>query len=104
MAMLYRIDPDDPKIIQWRPNLETSHWGFFKTADSPNDAKRSLESVQAEELKAFAQELAKRSPFSAESIITAIMYLADRLDLSLSEATAMGEAYIWQELAAGRMR
>lgn len=42
MTYDYRIAPKNALVIEWKPDLPDTRWCFYKTNDSPNDAKRSL--------------------------------------------------------------
>lgn len=46
MSYEFRICPTNRLIIEWQ--LSNGEWGFFKTNDSPNDAKRSLAAIRGE--------------------------------------------------------
>lgn len=38
----FRIAPTNRIIIEWRADLPSARWCFYKVCDSPNDAKRAL--------------------------------------------------------------
>ena len=44
----YRIDPEDPRNVQYRPNRHNARWTFYLRRDTAKEAKEALLQLEKE--------------------------------------------------------
>jgi hypothetical protein len=59
---LYRIQPGNAKVIEWRAELPGARWCFYKICDSPTEAKRSLAAIRGEQSNDEQMEIWDNEP------------------------------------------